>query len=77
MPLTTLDPRTALIIVDLQKGIVSSPFIHPIDDVVQRSRALIDTFRTQGLPVDSSTSPVERRDGRATAPTESTAGGMD
>ena len=51
MPLTTLDPQTALIVVDLQKGIVSSPFIHPIDDVVKQSRALIDTFRTQGLPV--------------------------
>ena len=31
MPLITLDPQTALIIVDLQKGIVSSPFIHPIE----------------------------------------------
>ncbi len=51
MPLTTLDPQTALIVVDLQKGIAGSPFIHPIDDVVKRSRALIDTFRTQGLPV--------------------------
>ncbi len=51
MPLTTLDPQTALIIVDLQKGIVGFPFIHPIDDVVKRSRALIDTFRAHGLPV--------------------------
>lgn len=51
MPITTLDPQTALIIIDLQKGIVSSPFIHPIDDVVKRSRALIDTFRTHRLPV--------------------------
>lgn len=51
MPLRTLDPQTALIVVDLQKGIVSSPFIHPIDDVVKRSRALIDTFRARGLPV--------------------------
>ena len=51
VPLTTLDTQTALIIVDLQKGIVSSRFIHPIDDVVKRSRFLIDTFRTQGLPV--------------------------
>lgn len=51
MPLTTLDPQTALIVIDLQKGIVSSSFIHAIDDVVKRSRALIETFRTQGLPV--------------------------
>jgi nicotinamidase-related amidase len=51
MPLTTLDPQTALIVVDLQKGIVSFPFIHPVDDVVKHSRALIDSFRAHGLPV--------------------------
>ncbi|ASW03485.1 isochorismatase family protein [Paraburkholderia aromaticivorans] len=51
MALTTLDPNTALIIVDLQKGIVGSPFIHPIDGIVNRSRALLDAFRERGLPV--------------------------
>lgn len=51
MALTTLAPNTALIIVDLQKGIVGSPFIHPIDGIVNRSRALLDAFRERGLPV--------------------------
>jgi nicotinamidase-related amidase len=51
MALTTLDPSTALIIVDLQKGIVGSPFVHPIGGVVDRSRALLDAFRELGLPV--------------------------
>ncbi|VVE89644.1 isochorismatase family protein [Pandoraea bronchicola] len=51
MTLTTLDPHTALIIVDLQKGILGSPFIHPIDGIVDRSRALLDAFRERGLPV--------------------------
>jgi len=51
VPLTILDPQTALIVVDLQKGIVSLPVIHPIEDVVKRSRALIGAFRAQGLPV--------------------------
>lgn len=51
MALTTLDPNTALIVVDLQKGIVGSPFIHPIDGIVDRSRALLDAFRERGLPV--------------------------
>ena len=51
MALTTLDPNTALIIVDLQKGIVGSPFVHPIDKVVERSRVLLDAFRERGLPV--------------------------
>jgi nicotinamidase-related amidase len=50
MSLTTLDPKTALIVVDLQKGIVQSPFIHPISDVIKRSRALLDAFRRQDLP---------------------------
>lgn len=49
--LTTLDPDTALIVVDLQKGIVSSPFIQPIGPVVERTRELLDAFRAQGLPV--------------------------
>jgi nicotinamidase-related amidase len=51
MALTTLDPNTALIVVDLQKGIAGSPFIHPIDKVVERSRALLDAFRERSLPV--------------------------
>lgn len=51
MPLTTLDPNTALIVVDLQKGIVASPFIHTIEEVVDRSRALARAFRLHGLPV--------------------------
>jgi len=51
MALTTLDPKTALIIVDLQKGIVGLPFIHPIDGIVDRSRALLDAFRERGSPV--------------------------
>jgi nicotinamidase-related amidase len=51
MPLTKLDPNTALIVVDLQKGIVGSPLAHPIADVISRTRALIDAFRRQELPV--------------------------
>ena len=51
MALTTLDPNTALIIVDLQKGIVGLPVIHPIGDVIERARALADAFRERGLPV--------------------------
>jgi nicotinamidase-related amidase len=51
MSLTTLDPKTALIVVDLQKGIINSPFIHSISDVIKQSRALLDAFRRQDLPV--------------------------
>lgn len=51
MAVTLLDPNTALIIVDLQKGIAEYPFIHPIGGVVERSRALLDAFRERGMPV--------------------------
>jgi nicotinamidase-related amidase len=51
MPLTLLDPNTALIVIDLQKGIVSGNFIHPIADIVDRTRELIDVFRAKNLPV--------------------------
>ena len=51
MPVTTLDPMTALIVVDLQKGIINSPVIHPVAGVIERTRALLDAFRRRDLPV--------------------------
>ncbi len=51
MALTTLDPRTALIVIDLQKGIIAYRTVHPLDEVVGRARSLADAFRRHGLPV--------------------------
>ena len=51
MPITMLDPRTALIVIDLQNGIVAMPTVHPIDTVIGRARLLIGAFRRHGLPV--------------------------
>jgi nicotinamidase-related amidase len=51
MPLTALDPKITLIVVDLQKGIINSPFIRPIAGVIERTRALLDAFRQRDLPV--------------------------
>lgn len=51
MALTTLDPNTALIVVDLQKGIVAIPSAHSIGEVVSRARSLAAAFRARGLPV--------------------------
>jgi len=51
MALTTLDPYTALIVIDLQKGLIGSPVSHPIGKVVERARALADSFRARGQPV--------------------------
>jgi len=51
MPVTALDPKTALIVIDLQKGIVSLPTVHPIAGVIERACTLAAAFRAQGLPV--------------------------
>jgi nicotinamidase-related amidase len=51
MPLTTLDPKTAVVVIDLQKGIVAMPTVHPTADVISRSRRLADAFRAGSLPV--------------------------
>ncbi|MCU1320530.1 MAG: entB [Acidobacteriaceae bacterium] len=51
MAVTTLDLRTALILIDLQNGIVSLPTVHPIAEILGRARALADSFRRHGLPV--------------------------
>lgn len=52
MPVTTLDPTTALIVIDLQTGIVAMDTEpHPAAAVVARAVELIDAFRARGLPV--------------------------
>jgi nicotinamidase-related amidase len=51
MPVTTLDPKTALIVIDLQKGIVGLPAAHPMGEVVKNACELADAFRRSGLPV--------------------------
>ncbi|MGK5741054.1 hydrolase [Micromonospora sp. URMC 103] len=52
MALTTLDPRSALVLIDLQRGIVGAPTApYPAAEVVARGVQLADAFRAQGLPV--------------------------
>jgi nicotinamidase-related amidase len=56
MPPTNLDPNTALIVIDLQKGIVdlqksSGDFVRPIGEVIERTRALLEAFRAKDLTV--------------------------
>ena len=51
MTISTLDPVTALVVIDLQKGIVGLPTAHPMDGVVKNSVALIEAFRARKLPV--------------------------
>ena len=52
MPLTTLDPRTALVVIDLQAGLLGiegKPYA--LDDVLTRNAELADAFREHSLPV--------------------------
>ena len=51
MPLTKLDPIAALIVIDLQKGIVAAPTAHPASEIVARAAELARAFRERGLPV--------------------------
>lgn len=47
----TLDPRTALVVIDLQKGILALAGEQSLAPIVAKARALADAFRTVGLPV--------------------------
>ena len=51
MALTALDPKTALVIIDLQHGIVAFPTAHPVEGVIEHSVALLAAFRARGLPI--------------------------
>jgi len=52
MPLTTIDPTSALIVVDLQKGIISALADDPIPSAaVEQATHLATEFRRHGLPV--------------------------
>lgn len=51
MALTTIDPTPALVVIDLQKGIVSAHLDTPVTAGVERATGLAAEFRRHGLPV--------------------------
>ena len=51
MPLTKLDSTSALVVIDLQKGIVGMATVHPASEIVARAAQLARAFRDRGLPV--------------------------
>ncbi len=51
MTVTTLDRNSALVVIDLLKGIVAYPTVHPASEVVKHASELADAFRRHGLPV--------------------------
>lgn len=51
MSVTTVDDRTALVVIDLQKGIVAIPTATPAAEIVHRAASLAKAFRDRELPV--------------------------
>lgn len=51
MPITKLDSSAALILIDLQKGVVGLPTVHPVSEIIGRTARLARAFRARGLPV--------------------------
>jgi nicotinamidase-related amidase len=49
--ITELDKKTALILIDLQKGIVGLPMAHPVESVLANAAKLVDAFRKAGQPI--------------------------
>lgn len=51
MPAITIDQRSALVLIDLQKGILALPTLVDPDDIKNRARRLAAAFRATALPV--------------------------
>ena len=51
MPVTELDARTALVLIDLQRAVVSLPLAHPVETVVANAVRLAEAFRARQAPV--------------------------
>ena len=51
MALTHIDPQAALVVIDMQKGVVALPTVHPASEITRRIAELAQAFRAQGLPV--------------------------
>jgi nicotinamidase-related amidase len=51
MPISDIDPTSALVLIDLQQGITRLPTVDPADDVVARAARLAAAFRERRRPV--------------------------
>ncbi|HWB62321.1 MAG TPA: isochorismatase family protein [Chitinophagales bacterium] len=49
--ITTLDPTTALVLIDLQKMIVSRQTVHPVETILHNAGKLLDAFHEKSAPV--------------------------
>jgi nicotinamidase-related amidase len=51
VPATVLDAETALVVIDLQRGMAQRPWLHPFQRVVANAARLARAFREAGRPV--------------------------
>ena len=51
MTISVLDAKPALVVIDLQKGIVGMPTAHPMAGVIRHCVALVEAFRKHKWPV--------------------------
>ena len=51
MPISQIDPVAALVVIDMQKGIVSLPTVHPMAGIIDNVVKLAKGFRSRMLPV--------------------------
>ncbi|GAB3922843.1 isochorismatase family protein [Mucilaginibacter myungsuensis] len=49
--ITSLDKNTALILIDLQRGIVNTPKAHPVAGILENAAKLTEAFRNANLPI--------------------------
>jgi nicotinamidase-related amidase len=49
--ITALDKNTALVLIDLQKGITSNKLANPIEGILINAAKLVAAFRKAGLPI--------------------------
>ena len=51
MPISQIDAKAALVVIDMQKGITGLPCAHPMPGIVAHVATLTQAFRAKGLPV--------------------------
>ncbi|MBY8861157.1 cysteine hydrolase [Nocardia sp. CA2R105] len=51
MPITTIDPTSALLVIDLQHGLADAPTLEPVAEIATRAGELADAFRRNGQHV--------------------------
>jgi len=51
MPISTLDEKAALVVIDLQKGIAGFPVLRPLAEIAENVNQLAHAFRERDLPV--------------------------